>query len=123
MRSHSTGYIYNPVVVQEMQHRREAVETARGWTAEDEARTRHWAAEACCWEDEDEARRVEVEARFMADKAKEQDYRRQREAKERRKASVRSEAARGGGAGAADGAIPRQAASRADGCAARREGP
>ena len=78
MRSHSTGCIYNSVVVQEMQHRWEAVETACSWEAEDEARTRHWAAEACCWEDEAKACHVEVEAHFVAEEAKEQDYRRQR---------------------------------------------
>ena len=61
-----------------MQHRREAVETAHCWAAEDEARTRRWAAEACCWEDEAKACRVEVEAHFVAEEAKEQDYRRQR---------------------------------------------
>ena len=47
MRSHSTGFLYNPVAVKEMQHRREqeAAERARCWAAKDEVRARHWAAE------------------------------------------------------------------------------
>ena len=47
VRSHSTGFLYNPVAVQETQHRREqeAMERAHHWAAEDEASARRWAAE------------------------------------------------------------------------------
>ena len=60
VRSHRTGCFYNPVVVQEIYHRREqaAVETSRRWAAE-------YKAEARLWEDEAKDRHWEDKAKAL----------------------------------------------------------
>ena len=80
LRYHRTNCIYSPLVAQERQRKREkvAAETGRSWKAKDEAKARHDDKAEACRENkanihseaEAEVRRVEAEAHFMANEAK-----------------------------------------------------